>query len=388
MLLIWCLSGLTGCTSGAQGPPADSGEGRPLPGMDDPVGSDSAPPPNGNGNDNGEPPAPDDGDGLGPLLPGSVRSVTDERLRPIEVTGPSLTATLLWSDDSSVAVVTITSGDEIFNETFSVDFSDAALLEAVANSDQAGVELPEFRDHLIERPDDVAGFVNHLPEHEHHPTPTSEVDAYLLELTRTGLIVRATEWAVASALEGGDVTAEDEEPFRDLLRHLEVLTQDWHNLIVEQQRECAACTMVCNVTCATEPEPPDTEPEPLPPEPPASVPVPPPAPNPPTPGADACCYPSADGLETLCLDIATETECEDGLRGVHHVGFACAHPNLTCDVGACCITIFGRSVCRAITRADCQVLDDRDLVTAAFFDGQNCCDEAVQTFCGVDPRCE
>lgn len=389
------LCGSLGCSSGATSEPP-----RPTP-------SDPQDPDDGSGGAGGDVDGPGDQGGDENFAPsGPVGVQLDGKLRPIEVSSENLRATFTWSADSSQVEINVDAAGQSHQANLAVDFSDATLVQAIADADLAGDGSYSDLSNFVEsNPGDVAGFVRtvvrrsfgNIEVRQIEPFP-AEVQALLTELTRTELIIRATALAIEDGIESNAVDAEAVAVLDGAAKHLLAAADDVHFDLGAQRRACTACTSVCRVRCTPSDNPlppsPIEDPPPLPPDPPTPSDPAPPIPGggsgqPPVVTTFACCFASANGTDLACDDVATEQEClASPRRGTPHAGILCSNPNLVCNVGACCSFILGQHVCRVLTRADCERLDAAQLADATFFEGQNCCDEEVLTFCGADPRCE
>jgi hypothetical protein len=195
-----------------------------------------------------------------------------------------------------------------------VDFSDAALLEALDDAEDEGADVAVYRQYIADHPGQILQIVTGqqppssaskqgwLEQDQQILDPT--VERYLLRLQRAYLICRATAYSIKVTL---DQTQDPQlrEHYLALGRHFVALAIEIENLSVNQMVECITCTDNCNVPCT-----------------PASH------------DLGACCI--YEGDASGCFDIS-EAGCMNG--GGDWVGPEVSCEQVNCDVGACCMDI-------------------------------------------------
>ncbi len=336
--------------------------------------------------------ADSDGDGIGdacgPDAPDSVASLTsdgvvqarlDDRLRPWKIVGPQAAAELEWSDDATQVTFTVVGEQDGVTLDVSVDFSDAALLEAIDEAEaDSGEDLSALTTYVIDHPGEIQSLVSGQLESSsrtarraepapkpdiirYQPLPDPEVERHLARLSRASNICWRTALSLKRTYElrfpGGTSNAAA-RVLEQLNHHFVDLARSLHRQYTEQLIECGECTELCEVRCTP-------------------------------PGAfdtGACCLYS--GEESVC-DVLSQEECEARVRD-GEADSARFTPNqscleVECQVGVCCIDVDGpgqfdqQPRCTPATRAICMAtaVDQGEIRTVVEFHLNEECSEVT-----------
>jgi hypothetical protein len=242
----------------------------------------------------------------------------DGRLRSVQMANPGQVATLVWPADSSHVDIELVINKIRTTSSTPVDFSDAALLEALNDAEDEGADVAVYRQYIADHPGQILQIVTG----QQPPSSSSKqgwlkqqqqviypgVDKYLLRLRQAVIICRATAMAFKSQLDQTEDPQLQEHYFA-LVKHFANLAREIDDVYDNQERECITCTDNCNVPCEVPPEVYE----------------------------HACCIYNFEANQADCVETYLE-DCTNNWHGEFHEDSSCEEMN-DCDTGACCMDI-------------------------------------------------